>query len=40
MRLQQPADTRGVSGIGTGLADLHLPIRINGDLALWQAIGC
>ena len=29
----------GVSGIGTGLADLHLPIRINGDLALWQAIG-
>ena len=29
----------GVSGIGTGLADLHLPIRINGDLALWQAFG-
>ena len=27
------------SGVGTGLADLHLPIRINGDLALWQAIG-
>ena len=24
---------------GTGLADLHLPIRVNGDLALFQAIG-
>ena len=26
-------------GHGTGLADLHLPVRINGDLALFQAIG-
>ena len=30
---------RGVVGVGTALADLHLPIRINGDLALFQAIG-
>ena len=26
-------------GPGTDLADLHLPIRINGDLALFQAFG-
>ena len=38
--VQEPADARaGLSGVGTGLADLHLPIRINGDLALFQAIG-
>jgi anaerobic selenocysteine-containing dehydrogenase len=30
---------RGVVGHGTGLSDLHLPIRINGDLALFQAFG-
>ena len=29
----------GSSGKGTDLADLHLPIRINGDLALFQASG-
>ena len=27
------------SGVGTALADLHLPVRVNGDLALFQAIG-
>ena len=26
-------------GRGTALADLHLPVRVNGDLALFQAIG-
>lgn len=26
-------------GPGTDLADLHLPVKINGDLALFQAIG-
>ena len=31
--------SRGVAGVGTALADLHLPIRLNGDLALFQAIG-
>ncbi|MCW2759561.1 MAG: hypothetical protein JWO46_3307, partial [Nocardioidaceae bacterium] len=39
LRFDNPQTPRGISGIGTGLADLHLPIRINGDLALWQAIG-
>ena len=40
MKFKNPQTPRGVVGLGTGLSDLHLPIRINGDLALWQAIGC
>ncbi len=28
-----------MSGVGTELADLHLPIRVCGDLALFQALG-
>ncbi len=39
MRFKNPQNARGVVGLGTGLSDLHLPIRINGDLALWQGIG-
>ena len=39
MRFKNPQNVRGLVGLGTGLSDLHLPIRINGDLALWQAIG-
>ena len=39
LRFKNPQKVRGLGGVGTGLADLHLPIRINGDLALWQAIG-
>ncbi len=39
MRFKNPQNVRGVAGHGTGLSDLHLPIRINGDLALWQGIG-
>jgi molybdopterin-dependent oxidoreductase alpha subunit len=39
LRFNNPKTPRGVSGIGTELADLHLPIRVNGDLALFQAIG-
>ncbi len=39
LRFRNPQTPRGLSGIGTQLADLHLPIRINGDLALWQAFG-
>ena len=39
MRFKNPQTPKGVVGPGTGLSDLHLPIRINGDLALWQAIG-
>jgi molybdopterin-dependent oxidoreductase alpha subunit len=39
MRFKNPQTPRGVVGPGTGLSDLHLPVRINGDLALWQGIG-
>ena len=38
-RFKNPQKPRGVIGRGTALADLHLPIRVNGDLALFQAIG-
>jgi molybdopterin-dependent oxidoreductase alpha subunit len=36
---RNPQTPRGVSGIGTTLADVFLPIRVNGDLALFQGIG-
>jgi len=39
LRFRNPQTARGVIGTGTALADLHLPIRTNGDLALFQAIG-
>jgi molybdopterin-dependent oxidoreductase alpha subunit len=39
LRFKNPQNARGLAGPGTGLSDLHLPVRINGDLALWQAIG-
>jgi molybdopterin-dependent oxidoreductase alpha subunit len=39
VRFKNPQKPRGVLGKGTELADLHLPVRINGDLALFQAIG-
>ena len=39
VRFRNPQNARGLSGIGTALADLHLPVRVNGDLALFQAIG-
>ncbi len=39
VRFKNPQTARGLAGRGTELADLHLPIRINGDLALFQAIG-
>ncbi len=39
VRFKNPQNVRGVVGRGTDLSDLHLPIRINGDLALFQAIG-
>jgi molybdopterin-dependent oxidoreductase alpha subunit len=39
VRFKNPQKPRGVVGSGTKLADLHLPVRINGDLALFQAIG-
>ncbi len=39
VRFKNPQKVRGVAGPGTGIADLHLPVRVNGDLALFQAIG-
>ncbi len=38
MRFDNPQKVRGVLGRGVQLADLHLPIRINGDLALFSAV--
>src|SRR4029079_3619940 len=38
MRFDNPQTPRGLTGIGTGLADLHLQLRVNGDLALVQGI--
>jgi molybdopterin-dependent oxidoreductase alpha subunit len=39
VRFKNPQVPRGVVGHGTALSDLHLPIKINGDLALFQAFG-
>ena len=39
VRFKNPQKPKGVVGAGTALADLHLPVRVNGDLALFQAIG-
>ena len=38
VRFRNPQKPRGIVGPGTGLADLHLPVRVNGDLALLQAL--
>jgi len=39
VNFRNPQRARGIVGKGTDLADLHLPVKINGDLALFQAIG-
>ena len=38
VRFKNPQTPRGMVGPGTALADLHLPVRINGDLALFQGL--
>jgi molybdopterin-dependent oxidoreductase alpha subunit len=38
-RFKNPQQPNGVVGKGIKLSDLHLPIRLNGDLALFQAFG-
>ena len=38
VRFKNPQRPAGVVGAGTEIADLHLPIKINGDLALFQAL--
>jgi molybdopterin-dependent oxidoreductase alpha subunit len=37
-QFNNPQTARGMLGLGRHLADLHLPIRINGDLALFQQV--
>ena len=37
-RFNNPQTPRGVLGLGRHLSDLHLPIRVNGDLAFFQAV--
>jgi formate dehydrogenase major subunit len=39
VNFRNPQVPRGVVGRGTDLADLYLPVKINGDLALFQAFG-
>ncbi len=38
VRFKNPQNAKGLT-VGTELADLHLPIRLNGDLAFFQAVG-
>lgn len=38
-RYKNPQTVRGILGRGTQLADLHLPIRLGGDLGLFQGLG-
>ena len=39
VNFRNPQRPRGIVGKGTDLADLHLPVKINGDIALFQGIG-
>ena len=36
IRYKNPQTVRGLAGHGTDMADVHLPIRLGGDLALFQ----
>ncbi|WP_430785030.1 FdhF/YdeP family oxidoreductase [Actinoplanes sp. G11-F43] len=38
-RFDNPQNVRGLTGHGTVLADRLLRVRLNGDMALWQALG-
>src|SRR6476620_1269101 len=38
VRFKNPQEVNGIAGKGTALSDYHLPIKLNGDLALFQAI--
>lgn len=38
LRFKNPQKPSGVVGSGTSLSDLHLPIRVNGDLALFAEV--
>ncbi len=39
LKFDNPQTPRGLTGIGTGLADRFLQVRLGGDHALWLAIG-
>ena len=39
VNFKNPQTPRGMVGSGTDLSDMHLPIALNGDLALLQAFG-
>jgi molybdopterin-dependent oxidoreductase alpha subunit len=39
VRFKNPQEPKGLVGKGTEISDLHLPIKINGDMALFQALG-
>ena len=39
VRFKNPQEVKGWWVTVTEMADLHLPIKLNGDLALFQAIG-
>ena len=39
VNFRNPQVPRGVVGGGTDLVDLHVPVKVNGDLALLQAVG-
>ncbi|QKE83306.1 FdhF/YdeP family oxidoreductase [Arthrobacter sp. NEB 688] len=39
MKFDNPQTLKGLTGVGTDLADEFLPIRLGGDLALFQALG-
>jgi molybdopterin-dependent oxidoreductase alpha subunit len=39
LKFDNPQTPRGLTGLGTDLADRFLQIRSDGDLALWQAFG-
>jgi molybdopterin-dependent oxidoreductase alpha subunit len=38
MKFRNPQTVRGLAGPGTRLADSHLPVRVNGDLAFFAAV--
>jgi molybdopterin-dependent oxidoreductase alpha subunit len=38
IRFRNPQSARGISGVGTKIADVHLSVRLNGDLALFAGV--
>ncbi|HEY3713596.1 MAG TPA: FdhF/YdeP family oxidoreductase [Jatrophihabitantaceae bacterium] len=38
IKFRNPQTPRGLAGPGTKIADRHLPVRVNGDLALFNAV--